>query len=165
MGARTWMVVIVAVAAVLLLVGRTATAMFVDHAWFEAMGAPALFWEQVIDTALLQGGAWLAGSLFAFANLHAVRRTILAVAVPSRVANLELTAMVPGRRLLTATIVLSLIVGGILALPLTNWETLAMVRHGLPFGEIEGIFDRDLGHYVYWLPFEETLYLWSLVSG
>lgn len=164
MGARTWMVVIVAVAAVLLLVGRTATAMFVDHAWFEAMGAPSLFWEQVIDTALLQGGAWLAGSLFAFANLHAVRRTILAVAVPSRVANLELTAMVPGRRLLTATIVVSLIVGGILALPLTNWETVAMMRHGLPFGELEGIFDRDLGHYVYWLPFEETLYLWSLVS-
>lgn len=161
---RTWMVVFVAVAAVLLLVGRTATAMFVDHAWFEAMGAPSLFWEQVIDTALLQGGAWLAGSLFAFGNLHAVRRTILAVSVPSRVANLELTAMVPGRRLLTATIVLSVIVGGMLALPLTNWETLAMVRHGLPFGEIEGIFDRDLGHYVYWLPFEDTLYLWSLVS-
>ncbi|NCW45926.1 MAG: hypothetical protein EBV77_10785, partial [Gemmatimonadaceae bacterium] len=105
MVARTWMVVFVAVAAVLLLVGRTATAMFVDHAWFEAMGAPSLFWEQVIDTALLQGGAWLAGSLFAFGNLHAVRRTILAVSVPSRVANLELTAMVPGRRLLTATIV------------------------------------------------------------
>jgi uncharacterized membrane protein (UPF0182 family) len=164
MGARAWMGVIVAVAAVLLLVGRTATAMFVDHAWFEAMGAPALFWEQVTDTALLQGGAWIAGSLFAFANLHAVRRTILAVAVPARVANLELTAMVPGRRLLTATIVLALIVGAILALPLTNWETLAMVRHGLPFGEIEGIFDRDLGHYVYWLPFEETLYLWALVS-
>ena len=164
MGARALIGVIVAVAAVLLLVGRTATAMFVDHAWFEAMGAPALFWEQVTDTALLQGGAWLVGSLFAFANLHAVRRTILAVAVPSRVANLELTAMVPGRRLLTATIVLALIVGAVLALPLTNWETLAMVRHGLPFGEIEGIFDRDLGHYVYWLPFEETLYLWALVS-
>jgi uncharacterized protein len=163
-GARGWLILGVAVAAVLLLVGRTATSLFVDHAWFEAMGAPSLFWEQVIDTALLQGGAWAAGSLFAFANLHAVRRTILAVAMPSRVANLELTAMVPGRRLLSATIILAVIVGGVLALPLTNWETLALVRHGVPFGEIEGIFDRDLGHYVYWLPFEETMYLWSLVS-
>lgn len=164
MGPRGWLIVLAAVAAVLLLVGRTVTALFVDHAWYEAMGAPTLFWEQVVDMALLQGGAWLAGSLFAFANLHAVRRTILAVAVPSRVANLELTAMVPGRRLLSATIVVSLIVGAVLALPLTNWETLAMVRHGVPFGEIEGIFDRDLGHFVYWLPFEETLYLWALVS-
>lgn len=164
MGARSWLVLGIAVAAVLLLVGRTVTALFVDHAWFEAMGAPSLFWEQVLDTALLQGGAWVVGTLFAFANLHAVRRTILAVAMPSRVANLELTAMVPGQRLLSATIILAVIVGGVLALPLTNWETLAMVRHGVPFSEIEGIFDRDLGHYVYWLPFEETMYLWSLVS-
>lgn len=164
MGARGWLVVIAAVTAVVLLVGRTATALYVDHAWFEALGAPTLFWEQLLDSALLQGGAWVVGSLFAFANLHAVRTTILAVAVPSRVANLELTAMVPGQRLLSATVVLSLIVGGVLALPLTNWETLALVRHGVPFEEIEGIFGRDLGHYVYWLPFEETMYLWSLVS-
>lgn len=164
MRARDWLILFVAVAAVLLLVGRTVTAMYVDHAWFAAMGVPALFWEQVIDTALLQGGAWVAGSLFAFANLHAVRRTILAVAVPSRVANLELTAMVPGRRLLSATILLALVVGAVLALPLGNWETLALVRHGLPFGELEGIFDRDLAHHVYWLPFEETMYLWALVN-
>ncbi|GAB1341342.1 UPF0182 family protein [Gemmatimonas sp.] len=164
MGARGWLVVIAAATAVVLLVGRTATALYVDHAWFEALGAPTLFWEQLLDTALLQGGAWVVGSLFAFANLHAVRTTILAVAVPSRVANLELTAMVPGQRLRSATVVLSLLVGGVLALPLTNWETLALVRHGVPFEEIEGIFGRDLGHYVYWLPFEETMYLWSLVS-
>lgn len=164
MGARSWLVPLAAAVAALLVVGRTATALFVDHAWFEAMGVAALFWEQVIDTVLLQGGAWVAGALFAFANLHAVRRTIRAVAMPSRVANLELTAMVPARNLLSATIILSLLVGGVLALPLTNWETLALVRHGVPFGEIEGIFDRDLGHYLYWLPFEETLYLWSLVS-
>ncbi|AMW04927.1 UPF0182 family protein [Gemmatimonas phototrophica] len=164
MGARAWLLIGAAIAAVLLLVGRTATALVVDHAWFASIGAPALFWEQVVDTLLLQGGAWVAGSLFAFANLHAVRQTIHAVAIPSRVANIELTAMVPGKRLLSVTIVLALLVGAVLAVPLTNWETLALVRHGLPFGEIEGIFDRDLGHYVYWLPFEETLYVWSLVN-
>lgn len=164
MGTRSWWLIGVAIAAVLLLVGRTATALVVDHAWFESVGAPGLFWEQVTDIVLLQGGAWVAGTLFAFANLHAVRRTIHAVAIPSRVANIELTAMVPGRRLFSVTVVLSLVVGAILAVPLTNWEDVALVRHGVPFGEIEGIFDRDLGHYVYWLPFEETMYLWALVS-
>jgi hypothetical protein len=162
--ARGWLLLAVTLAVVLLLVGRTATVLYVDLAWFAAMGAPSLFWEQVLDRALLQGGAWLVGSGFAFANLHAVRRTILTVAVPSRVANIELTAMVPGRRLLSATIIVALLVGAVLAIPLTNWEDLALVRHGVPFGEIEGIFDRDLGHYVYWLPLEEALYLWSLVS-
>ncbi len=164
MQTRGWLLVALAVAAVVLLVGRAATALSVDHAWFTAMGVPALFWEQVIDTIILQGGAWIVGSLFAFGNLHAVRRTIHAVAMPSRVANLELTTMVPGRRLFTATVVASIVVGGVLATPLTNWADLALVRQGVRFGEMEGILDHDLSHYVYWLPLEETLYLWSLVS-
>ncbi len=164
MRARGWLLIALATAAVLLLLGRTVTALVVDHAWYVAMGAPALFWEQVTDRLLLQGGAWLVGTAFAWANLHAVRRTILAVAVPSRVANIELTAMVPGQRLASLTLGAALIIGILLALPLTNWSDLALARHGLPFGEIEGILDRDLGFYVYWLPFEETLYLWALVS-
>ncbi len=164
MGARGGLIFGLAIAAALLLLGRAVTALLVDHAWFTAMGVPALFWEQVIDTAILQGGAWVLGTLFAFANLHAVRRTIRAVAVPSRVANLELTAMISGQRLLAVTVVLALLVGGVLAIPLTNWVDLALLRHGLPFGEIEGVLGRDLGFYLYWLPIEETLYLWSLVS-
>ena len=164
MGARGALILGLALAAALLLLGRAATALLVDHAWFTAMGVPALFWEQVIDTAILQGGAWALGTLFAFANFYAVRRTIKAVAVPSRVADLELVAMISGQRLLAVTVVLAVLVGGVLAIPLTNWVDLALVRHGLPFGEIEGVLGRDLGFYLYWLPIEETLYLWSLVS-
>ena len=164
MGARGGLILGLAIAAALLLLGRAVTALLVDHAWFTAMGLPALFWEQVIDTAVLQGGAWGLGALFAFANLHAVRCTIVAVAVPSRVANLELTAMVSGQRLLAVTVVLALLIGGVLAIPLTNWVDFALLRHGLPFREIEGVLGRDLGFYLYWLPVEETLYLWALVS-
>jgi uncharacterized membrane protein (UPF0182 family) len=164
MGARGGLMLGLAIAAALLLLGRAVTALLVDHAWYTAMGLPALFWEQVIDTAILQGGAWVLGALFAFANLHAVRRTIRAVAVPARVANLEVTAMISGQRLLAVTVVLALLIGGVLAIPLTNWVDLALLRHGLSFGEIEGVMGRDLGFYLYWLPVEETLYLWSLVS-
>lgn len=164
MRARGWVLVALAVAAFVLLVGRALTAAYVDHAWYASMGVPALFWERIIDTVVLQGGTWILGALFAWANLHAVRRTILAVAVPSRVANIELTAMIPGQRLASATLLMALVVGGLLSLPLTNWGDLALARHGLPFGEIEGILDRDLGFYVYWLPVEETLYLWALVT-
>ncbi len=164
MRVRTWLIVAIGALAILLLAGRAATALVVDHAWYAAMGVPGVFWERLTDATLLQGGAWLLGSCFAFANLHAVRRTILAVAVPSRVANLELTAMIPPRRLLSITIILAALIGLALALPLTDWSSVAMLRHGVPFGEIEGILDRDLGFYVYALPFEETLYLWALAT-
>ncbi len=164
MRARGWLLVGIATAAALLLLGRAVTTLVVEHAWFTAMGVPSLWWERATDSVLLQGGAWLAGSLFAFANLFAVRRTIRAVAVPSRVANIELTSMIPGRRLLAITITLSCLVGLALAAPLTDWTQVAMARHGIPFGEIEGFLDRDLGFYVYSLPLEETLYVWALVS-
>lgn len=161
---RSWLVVAIAVLAVVLLAGRAVTALVVEHAWFVAMGVPGIFWEQLTDTALLQGIAWVVGSLFAFANLHAVRLTILAVAVPSRVANIELTAMIPTRRLLSITIIAAGMIGLALALPLTDWTSVAMARHGVPFGEIDGILEHDLGFYVYMLPLEETAYLWSLAS-
>src|SRR6188768_119541 len=161
---RNWLVVGIAALAVLLLVGRAVTSLVVEHAWFAAMSVPRVFWEQLVDTVLLQGTAWVVGSLFAFANLHAVRRTILAVAMPSRVANIELTAMIPSRRLLAVTIIAAGMIGLVLALPLTDWTTVAMARHGVPFGEIEGILDHDLGFYVYGLPLEETAYLWTLAT-
>lgn len=164
MRTRGWLIIGLALAAALLLIGRAGTALVVDHAWFAAMGVPVLFWEQVVDTLLLQGGAWVVGSAFAVVNLHAVRRTIVAVTVPSRVANLQVTAMISGQRLLAVTLVLGTLVGAALAVPLSNWADVAVVRHGLAFREIEGIFGRDLGFYVYWLPLEETLYLWALVS-
>ena len=73
---RTWLVLSLLVLAVLLLVGRGVTALVVEQAWYAAMGVPGIFWEQLTDTVLLQGGAWLLGSCFAFANLHAVPDTI-----------------------------------------------------------------------------------------
>ena len=161
---RGVLVPLLAVVAILLVVGRWVSASVVSHAWYAANGASPLFWERFTDAALLQGGAWMLGSAFAFANLHAVRRTILAVAMPVRVGNLELTAMVPSRRLTVATAVLAMIVAALLAVPLTNWEDVAMARHGVPFGEIEGITGKDLGFFVYWLPLEETVYLWALVT-
>lgn len=159
---RTWFVAAAAIIATALLAGRAISMLVVEHAWYASMGAPRIFWEQVLDTVLLQGGAWVLGSLFAFANLHAVRRTILAVAVPSRVANIELTEMLSPRRLLTITIVMAAMIGLAMALPLTDWTQVALARHGTPFVEREGILDRDFGFYVYQLPLEETAYLWAL---
>ncbi len=161
---RRGLVVAVLLAAATLLLGRAVTALVVDHAWYDAMGAPQLFWERTTDMLLLQGIAWIAGTAFAFANLQGVRQTILAVAVPARVANIELTEMVPPQRLHALTLLAAAVIAFCLSLPLTEWTTVAMARHGLPFGEIEGILNRDLGFYVYLLPLEETAYLWALAT-
>lgn len=164
MSARAWVVAVLAALAALLVLGRVTTALVVDHAWYAAMGLTGLWWEQVTDRLLMQGGTFVLGALFTLANLHAVRRTILAVAVPSRVANIELTAMIPSRRLIWITVVAAVGIGLALAAPLDDWTPVALARHGVAFGEIEGYLDRDLGFYLYQLPVEEGLYLWALVT-
>lgn len=155
---------LLALCAVLLLVGRTVTTLVVDHAWYTSLGAPSMFWEQFTDSLILRGVLWIAGTAFAFVNLYAVRRTILAVALPARVANLEFAAMLPSRRLLSITILLAALIGLALTVPFADWTVIALARHAVPFGEIEGILDRDLGFYVFHLPLEEMAYVWSLAT-
>src|SRR3954463_16624461 len=121
----SWIALAVATLAALLLVGRGVSALVVDRAWFSALGAEQVFWEQFSDSMFLRGGLWFAGGLFAFINLYAVRRTIRAVAVPARVANIEMTAMLPARRLSGFIVVLALIVGLLLALPFDDWTSVA----------------------------------------
>lgn len=161
---RRGLLILLALCAVLLLIGRTVTTLVVDHAWYTSVGVPSMFWEQFTDSLALRGVLWLGGALFAFVNLYAVRRTILAVALPARVANLEFAAMLPSRRLLSITILLAALIGFAFSVPYTDWTTVALARHAIPFGEIEGILDHDLGFYVFYLALEETAYLWSLTS-
>jgi uncharacterized membrane protein (UPF0182 family) len=160
----SWIALAIATLAALLLAGRTVTELVVDRAWFSALNAEPVFWEQFTDSVILRGGLWLAGALFAFANLYAVRRTIRAVAVPSRVANIEMTAMLPARRLLAFTLIMAVIVGLVLTIPFDDWTSVALARHGMPFNEMENYFQHDLGFYVYWLPLEEAIYVWALLA-
>jgi uncharacterized membrane protein (UPF0182 family) len=154
----------VATLAILLLAGRAVSELVVDRAWYSALNGEPVFWETFTDSVILRGCLWALGAAFAFLNLYAVRRTILAVAVPARVANLELTAMLPSRRLLAFTLVCAALVGLLLALPFDDWTAIALARHGIPFREIENYFERDLGFFVYWLPVEESLYVWALLT-
>ena len=160
----SWVFLVMATLAVVLLGGRAATGLFVDHGWFTALNAEPVFWEQTVDSLLLRGGLWLLGSLFAFANLYGIRKTISAVAVPKRIANIEVTEMLSARKLLLFTIGASVAVGFLLTIPFDDWTPLALARHGIPFREIEFYFQRDLGFYVYWLPLEESLYVWALLA-
>ena len=161
---RSTIVLVVAALAALLLVGRGLSTLLVEQAWYERMGATALWQTQITSTLLLKLGGWLLGTGFAFANLWAVRLTIQSVAVPTRVADLELVEMLTARQLFRITLLAAAAVGVVLTLPLDDGSLLTAVRRGVPFREYEGIFQRDLGFYVHWLPFESALYTWALVA-
>lgn len=163
MSARRWLLVAAAAAALLLVVGRVGGALYVDRAWYAAMGAESLWRTMLLDTLLLRGVTALLGTAFVFANLYSVRHSIVSLVLPRRVGDLEIGEEVPGRTLMLGVLLLSAALGALLTIPYGDWTLLAQAWRGLPYGELDPFHQVDLGFYVHWLPLEVALYHWALL--
>ena len=161
---RRWVLGLTLGLAGLLLAGRVVAGWVVDFQWYQALGATGLFWAKATNLALLRGGAFVAGTTLVFANLYAVRHSVASVVFPRRVGNIEIGEEVPGHYLVVACVVISVVLGFLLALPNTDWTSLELVRHGDTFKESDPYFQLDLAFWVYWLPLESALHLWALIA-
>lgn len=162
MSARHRVGAAVAATALLLLVGRGIAAAALDYQWYAAMGAVTLWRVRAFFTLLSAGVTAVLGTAFVFANLYAVRGSVLSLVLPRRVGNLEIGEEVPPRYLFAATAILSMLLGAVLTE--TDWVPLARLAYGESFGESDPYFQRDLGFFAYWLPVERSVYLWALLS-
>ena len=151
-----------AVAAVLL-AGRVLSGLYVDYQWYAGMHATTLWRARMSNLVLLTSATAIVITVFVFGNLYAVRRSIVSVVFPRRMGNLEIGEEVPARYLTIATVLSSLALGILLALPPEPWIELAAARYGVPFGESDPYFQMDLGFFVYWLPLETALYVRALL--
>ena len=161
---RRWALFTLIGIAVVLVAGRTIASLYADHLWFDALGASAVWRTRTMYTAVTMAASAVVAGLVIFLNLYAVRRSIAAFVLPRRVANIEIGEEVPPRYLTGAVIGLSLLFGALLALPAETWLSAALALRGVPFRESDPYFTADLGFFVYWLPFETTLYVWSLIT-
>jgi uncharacterized membrane protein (UPF0182 family) len=157
------MIALAVVAAVVLL-GRALAEAYADYLWYESVGAAALWRARLGAVALLRVGSGAAAAAFAFVNLYAVRRSVVSLVFPRRLANLEIGEEVPGRYLIIAALGLSLVLGVLLAMPADQWTSAILAGSGRPFNEGEGYFNQDLSFYVYWLPMENALWMWAFVT-
>lgn len=148
----------------MLVIGRAIATIYVDYRWFQAMEAGSVWRTKVANVLLLSGTSGLVASLFVFANLLAVRRSVVSLVLPRRLANLEIGEEVPGKYLLGGVTLLSLLLGALLAMPRGHWTTLALARFGQPFNETDPYVEADLGFFVYSLPLENAIYLWALIA-
>jgi uncharacterized membrane protein (UPF0182 family) len=158
---RRWLVVALGAAAVLLIAGRAVAGVYADYLWYESLGALALWRTRMTSVLLLRGGSMLAGSLFAFVNLYAVRRSVVSLVFPRRLGNLEIGEELPGRYLLFAAIILAVVLGIGLAMSSDNWTSFALATSGRPFDESEPFLSNDLGFFTYWLPLENVVWMWA----
>ncbi|MEO6527495.1 MAG: UPF0182 family protein [Gemmatimonadaceae bacterium] len=149
--------------ALFLALGRWGSERYTDYLWFSSLGAAEVWRVEWLVSTTLWAGSFVAASAFAFANLYAVRHSVVSLVLPRRLANIEIGEEVPNRYLLLATIGLSMVLGAALTLPSDSWATALLARTGRPFGEFDPYFGADLGFFVYWLPFETTLFYWAMI--
>ena len=154
--------ILVAVA-VLLLLGRGGALLYVDRAWYDALGALSVWRAKMTYTLLMYGAAVILGVSFAFVNFSAVQRSVLALVIPKYIGSVDIGKEIPGSRLAIVAMGMSLCVAvaGVFALP--SWTMLDLWRSNVSFGEVDPYFSLDLGFYVAWLPLESALYVWAFI--
>jgi len=160
--ARRRLVAGLVAAATVLLVGRVLAVVYAEYSWYAALGAAPLWHERIYDTVLIHLVSATFAGLFALINLFAIRRSIVSLAFPRRLGNVEFGEEVSQRQLDRVAFVLSAGVAGLMTIAVPRWESLAMLRTGARFGETDPFFQMDLSFYVGWLPLESEVYTWAL---
>ena len=147
--------------ALVLVAGRALTRLYVEHAWFGALGLPAIGAADLAGSVLLRGGTTLLATLFLFANLYAVRRSVVSLILPRRIGDLEFGEEVPGPYLAGVAAVIAIVLGTFLGIPGDAWPRFAIAMGEVRFGERDPYFGRDLGFFVTQLPAELELFAWA----
>ena len=150
-------------AAAVLLFGRLFALLYADHAWYAALGAEPLWREKMADLTVIHLVSAVFAGLFALVNIYAIRRSIVSLAFPRRLGNVEFGEEVPERTLDFAAFVLAAAVALAMAFAVPSWDKLAALKLGTRFGESDPFFQMDLSFYTAWLPLEASVYMWALV--
>ena len=129
------------------------------------MGALPLWRARFATVSTLRLASGAVATAFIFANLWAVRRTVVSLRLPRRLGNIEIAEEVPSTYLLAVAAAIAILFGALVTLPAETWTGFMLSRIGVPFNEADPHFQSDLGFYVYWLPVERELYYWSVIAA
>jgi uncharacterized membrane protein (UPF0182 family) len=144
------------------MLGRVIAVLTADYAWYAALGASPLWHEKVHDLAIVHLVSGALAGLFALVNLYAIRRSIVSLAFPRRLGNVEFGEEVPEQVMDRAAFALAAVVAIIMAFIVPPWQMLAALRLGTKFGESDPFFQMDLSFYTSWIPLETAVYVWAL---
>jgi hypothetical protein len=159
---RRWLLILVAGAAVALLVGRGLAQIYTDYLWYASLGAADVWRARYASLLTLRLICGALATLFVFANLYAVRQSVVSLVLPRRIGNLDIGEEVPRRQLTWTAAALSLLLGIALAWSQNDWSGFLAASIGQPFGESDPYFASDLGFFVYRLPLEVSLFTWTM---
>ncbi len=148
--------------ALALVLGRLLAGAYADWAWYRAMDAEALWAARSAALWSLRGGLFAIAFTFTFANLLAMRRSIVSLVLPRQLGNLEIGEAVAAPALTAAAAALSAVLAAAVALPADDWLAVLRARWATTLGEGDPYIQRDLSFWMGWLPLERSLQAWCV---
>ncbi len=154
-----------------------------DLMWFQTLGVTSVLWKRILSEWVLFLAAWLLASAVLGGNWLLARRLagVGQMTVPwlrQRQINNQFTTE-PTTRVIAARVADGILVVGAVSLgfffslPARGmWMTALRYLNGTSFGQTEPVLGRDIGYYVFdlpWLSFLQGWFLWlvllSLIGG
>ncbi len=141
-------------------------AVYSDVLWFKALGYSSVYWITLRAKVLTFLVFSLLFFLITWINVRAAYRLSPKPEETGFFRELNVLELVTRSRLISwgwtaALLFLSLIVGGV---AVSKWDMILRFLGRVPFGSTEPIFGRDVGFYVFILPFLKSVQQWLLNS-
>jgi len=148
-----------------LIFGRAIARFYVDYLWHDSLGRNDVFWGAIGAKVTLFAGFFLIFAIIAGINLYVADRT----APESFPANVhpyvERFHEIFGRRLRLLRYGVALMFALLLATPaIARWQEWLLFRNSQSFGTSDQQFGRDVGFYVFELPFLTFLLDWMFAA-
>src|SRR5687767_4007580 len=149
----------------LILLGGFAT-VYTDLLWFKEVGFTNVFWTQIRIKALLGVVFGVAFSTVLLINLWVVHK----VTSPHRLFSLEDQVLERYRATLRpyvrwAVVGMALLFGLFAGSGATGqWRSWLLFQNGVPFGTTDPVFSKDIGFYIFRLPFHRFVFTWGFSS-
>jgi uncharacterized membrane protein (UPF0182 family) len=161
---RWWWLMLALIALVFAL--SRASSIYIDTLWFGSLGYTAVYWTTLkyevllfvvfalATTLLLRGAFWLMERAFDVSAL-APRRILL---------NNQPVFVEPARLLKPVAWIVALFFGVVYGMGMSSeWQSFALWLNHPPTNEVDPIFGRQVGFYLFTLPVAESLASWLLV--
>ena len=164
--------IILAIVLIIVLLGLYGARLYTDWLWFQSLNYQQVFTTILLSKAGLRFAVGFAIFVFLFINLYLTRGSLLRATQKAKVIQEEdlitiqsasLNQLVTPRFLLALFILISLVMAIFFNISVAkDWIVLQKFLHPSAYGILDPVFQKDVGFYVFKLPF--YIFLYSVAS-
>lgn len=176
-GYRRMITIALVLVVILLVFARWGASLYVDWLWFSSVQYQNVFLKIILSDLGLKLAIGVIVFVLMYVNLAPARKTLLRSAETVRQVqddnNVFTLYQAPWRKYITSkpiviiSALISLFMAFLIASAVTDkWQVLQNFIHATPFGILDPIFQKDIGYYVFQLPFYQFIYsllLWIVI--